>query len=98
MLSKCQDEVLLQQDTDEKQKQEALYTDLTKYWATQQQVDDSREADLKCGLKGALKITTPVAELGPASMQIFQVGLQCEAAALCASKTSGTKSCEWLDK
>ncbi|XP_072223543.1 RIB43A-like with coiled-coils protein 1 [Leuresthes tenuis] len=72
MLRKCHDEVLLQQDTDEKQKQDALYTDLTKYWATQQQVDDSSEADLKCGLKGALKITTPVAELGPASMQIFQ--------------------------
>ncbi|KAM4563443.1 RIB43A-like with coiled-coils protein 1 [Odontesthes bonariensis] len=72
MLRKCQDEVLLKQDTDEKEKQEALYTDLTKYWATQQQVEDSHEADLKCGLKGALKITTPVAELGPASMQIFQ--------------------------
>ncbi len=73
-------------------------TDLTQYWATHQRVEDSRDADLKCGLKGAFRITIPEGELGPASMQIFQVGSMWQAGGLCASETGGTKSSEWLNK
>ncbi|XP_019945058.1 RIB43A-like with coiled-coils protein 1 [Paralichthys olivaceus] len=62
----------LQQDTDDREKRAALHTDLVQYWATQQRVEDSRDADLKCGLKGAFRITIPESELGPASMQMFQ--------------------------
>nr|XP_020489928.1 LOW QUALITY PROTEIN: RIB43A-like with coiled-coils protein 1 [Labrus bergylta] len=71
-LRKIHDETLLKQEVDEKEKRAALHTDLTKYWANLQHVEDSRDADLKCGLKGAFRITIPEAELGPASMQIFQ--------------------------
>uniref|UniRef100_A0A4W6F1H4 RIB43A-like with coiled-coils protein 1 n=1 Tax=Lates calcarifer TaxID=8187 RepID=A0A4W6F1H4_LATCA len=70
-LRECHDEILLQQDIDEREKRAALHTDLTQYWATHQRVEDSRDADLKCGLKGAFRITIPEGELGPASMQIF---------------------------
>ncbi|KAL7398913.1 hypothetical protein ABVT39_016997 [Epinephelus coioides] len=66
------DEILLQQDIDERENRAALHTDLTQYWATQQRVEDSRDADLKCGLKGAFRFTIPEGELGPASMTIFQ--------------------------
>ncbi|KAM9750964.1 RIB43A-like with coiled-coils protein 1 [Menidia menidia] len=72
MLRKYQDEVILRQDTDEKEKRENLHKDLTKYWQTQQQEEDYPEDGLKCGLKGAIMISMPEAELGPASMQIFQ--------------------------
>ncbi|XP_070825249.1 RIB43A-like with coiled-coils protein 1 isoform X2 [Chaetodon trifascialis] len=71
-LRKYHDDVLLQQDIDEREKQAALHTDLTRYWATHQRAEDSRDADLKCGLKGAFWITIPEGELGPASMQVFQ--------------------------
>ncbi|XP_022054951.2 RIB43A-like with coiled-coils protein 1 [Acanthochromis polyacanthus] len=71
-LRKYQDEALLQQDIDEKEKREALHIDLAQYWATHQRAEDSRDADLKCGLEGAFKSTIPESELGPASMQIFQ--------------------------
>ncbi|KAM6982281.1 RIB43A-like with coiled-coils protein 1 [Tautogolabrus adspersus] len=71
-LRKIHDEALLRQEVDEKEKRAALHTDLTKYWATLQHVEESCGADLKCGLKGAFRITIPEAELGPASMQIFQ--------------------------
>ncbi|GAA6222789.1 RIB43A-like with coiled-coils protein 1 [Lates japonicus] len=71
-LRECHDEILLQQDIDEREKRAALHTDLTQYWATHQRVEDSRDADLKCGLKGAFRITIPEGELGPASMQIFE--------------------------
>ncbi|KAM9350480.1 RIB43A-like with coiled-coils protein 1 [Symphorus nematophorus] len=71
-LRKYHDDVLLQQDTDERERRAALHADLTQYWATHQRVEDSRDADLKCGLKGAFSITIPEAELGPASMQLFQ--------------------------
>ncbi|XP_040915808.1 RIB43A-like with coiled-coils protein 1 [Toxotes jaculatrix] len=71
-LRNLHDEMLLQQDIDEKEKRAALHTDLAQYWATHQRVEDSRDADLKCGLKGAFMITIPEGELGPASMQIFQ--------------------------
>ncbi|XP_059189782.1 RIB43A-like with coiled-coils protein 1 [Centropristis striata] len=67
-----QDEVLLQQDIDEGEKRAALHSDLTQYWSTHQRVEDSRDADLKCGLKGAFRFTIPEGELGPASMKIFQ--------------------------
>ncbi|KAK5601139.1 hypothetical protein CRENBAI_003661 [Crenichthys baileyi] len=70
-LRRCQEETLLQQDNNEKEKRKALHKDLTQHWTSQQQVD-SHDADLKCDLKGAFKITLPEAELGPASMQIFK--------------------------
>lgn len=73
-LREYHDEALLQQDIDESEKRAALDTDLIQYWATHQRVEDSRDADLKCGLKGAFRIPIPEGELGPASMQIFQVG------------------------
>lgn len=72
-MRRIHDEVLLQQDIDEREKRAALHADLTQYWATHQRLD-SLDADLTCGLKGAFSITTPESELGPASMQIFQVG------------------------
>ncbi|TNN56954.1 RIB43A-like with coiled-coils protein 1 [Liparis tanakae] len=65
-------EALLQQDIDGREKRAALHTDLTKYWATHQRVEDTRDADLQCGLKGAFRITIPEDKLGPASMTIFQ--------------------------
>ncbi|XP_074537447.1 RIB43A-like with coiled-coils protein 1 [Halichoeres trimaculatus] len=71
-LRMCHDEALLQQEADEKERRAALHTDLTHYWSTHQCVQDSQDADLKCGLKGAFSITIPESELGPASMQIFQ--------------------------
>lgn len=83
-LREYQDEALLQQDNDEREKRAALHTDLTQYWATHQRVEDSHDADLKCGLKGAFEITIPEAELGPASMKIFQVGVD--------QRPGGTKS------
>nr|XP_020471523.1 RIB43A-like with coiled-coils protein 1 [Monopterus albus] len=66
------DNILLQQDIDEREKRAALHTDLTRYWATHQRMEDSRDADLSCGLQGAVRVTLPEGELGPASMQIFQ--------------------------
>lgn len=84
MLAKCQDQAVMQQDINEKEAQKSLHKDLRQYWATQQRVEDSRDAALKCGLKGAFEITIPEAKLGPASMQIFQVRLLHEASALCA--------------
>uniref|UniRef100_A0A3P8UIU2 RIB43A-like with coiled-coils protein 1 n=1 Tax=Cynoglossus semilaevis TaxID=244447 RepID=A0A3P8UIU2_CYNSE len=71
-LGEYHENLQLQQDTDERQKQEALHRDLVQYWATQQRMEDSRDADLKCGLKGASRITVQESELGPASMQVFQ--------------------------
>ncbi|XP_004070485.1 RIB43A-like with coiled-coils protein 1 [Oryzias latipes] len=70
-LKKSQDEALLQQDNNEKEKRRALQKDLTHYWATQQRLD-TQNAGLQNGLKGAFDITTPEAKLGPASMQRFQ--------------------------
>ena len=93
-LRKYHSDALLQQDIYEEEKRAALHTDLTRYWATHQRVEDSRDADLKCGLKGAFSITIPEGELGPASMQIFQVGMVQQAG---ASKTSETKSSEWFE-
>ena len=72
-LREYQDNALLQQETDEQEKRAALHTDLTRYWAAHQRVEDSRDADLKCGLKGACSITIPECKLGPASMTVFEV-------------------------
>ncbi|XP_061630870.1 RIB43A-like with coiled-coils protein 1 [Phyllopteryx taeniolatus] len=65
-------EALLQRDIEERKVREALHAGLTEYWSIQQRVEDSRDADLKCGMRGAFRINVPEAELGPASMQIFQ--------------------------
>nr|XP_046251663.1 RIB43A-like with coiled-coils protein 1 [Scatophagus argus] len=69
-LRRYHDHALLLQDIKEREKRAALHTDLTQYWSTHQRVEDSRDADLMCGLKGAFRITED--KLGPASMQIFQ--------------------------
>lgn len=50
-----------------------MHTNLAQYWATHQRAEDSRDADLKCDLKGAVSIAVPEGQLGLASMQIFQV-------------------------
>nr|XP_054601876.1 RIB43A-like with coiled-coils protein 1 [Nothobranchius furzeri] len=71
MLRNQQDRFLLQRDIDEKEKRKATFKDLTQYWASQQQVEDSSDADLNLDLKGAFKTTVPEGKLGPASMQIF---------------------------
>lgn len=65
--------LMVQQDTDEKDRRAALHSDLAHYWATHQRVEDSSDADLKCGLKGAPWLSIPESELGVASMQIFEV-------------------------
>ncbi|XP_068181207.1 RIB43A-like with coiled-coils protein 1 [Antennarius striatus] len=69
-LREYHNDMLLQQDADGSKKRAALRTDLTQYWAAQEQ--DSQDADIKCDLKGAFSISFPESELGPASMQIFQ--------------------------
>ncbi|XP_047229352.1 RIB43A-like with coiled-coils protein 1 [Girardinichthys multiradiatus] len=51
-LRRCQDETLLQQDNNEKEKRKALHKDLIQLWRSQQQVVDSHDADLQCDLKG----------------------------------------------
>ncbi|KAM4609647.1 RIB43A-like with coiled-coils protein 1 [Polymixia lowei] len=66
------DEALFRQERDEEEKRAALCSDLSQYWATHQRVEDSSDADLKCNLKGALRLSIPESELGPASMQVFQ--------------------------
>ncbi|XP_061684878.1 RIB43A-like with coiled-coils protein 1 isoform X2 [Syngnathoides biaculeatus] len=66
------DEALLRQDIEERKVREALHAALAQYWRIQQCAEDSHDADLKCGLRGAFEINVPEAELGPASMQIFQ--------------------------
>lgn len=66
-------DLLLQQEIDERRERAALHTNLVHYWATHQRAEDSRDADLKCDLKGAVRITVPEGQLGPASMQIYQV-------------------------
>lgn len=73
-MRKYHDHLLQQQDADERERRAALYNDLTQHWATHQRAEDSCDADLKGNLKGAVTITIPEAEMGPASMQIFQVG------------------------
>lgn len=70
------DAVILQQIAREKSERAAVHANLTQHWATHQRVEDSRDADLKCSLKGAVGICVQEgAPLGPASMQVFQVTL-----------------------
>ncbi|XP_056154960.1 RIB43A-like with coiled-coils protein 1 [Lampris incognitus] len=66
------DKTLLQQEKDEMERRATLDRDLTQYWGIHQRVEDSRDADLKCDLKRAIRLTIPEAELGPASMHFFQ--------------------------
>lgn len=72
-LRKYHNDLLLQQEIDEKHRRAALQTNLAQYWATYQRAEDCRDADLRCDLKGAVSITIPEGQLGPASMQIYQV-------------------------
>ncbi|XP_040048886.2 RIB43A-like with coiled-coils protein 1 [Gasterosteus aculeatus] len=71
-LREYHDKALIQRDIDEREKQAALHTGLTQYWATRQRAEDSSDVNLKSGLKGAFGVTIPEGELGPASMTIFQ--------------------------
>ncbi|KAK7916202.1 hypothetical protein WMY93_011963 [Mugilogobius chulae] len=71
-LGQQQDEVLVQQDNNEKQKRTDLQSDLTKFWSTHQRLEDSHSADLNSHLMGASTLSVPESELGPASMQIFE--------------------------
>ncbi|RVE70522.1 hypothetical protein OJAV_G00065250 [Oryzias javanicus] len=70
-LIKSQDEALLQQDLNEKEKRRGLQKDLSHYWATQQRLD-TQDGGWKNFQQGAFDITVPEAKLGPASMQKFQ--------------------------
>lgn len=72
-LTKQHNDLLLQQEINETNQRAALHTNLAQYWATHQRAEDSRDADLKYDLKGAVGITVPEGQLGLASMQIFQV-------------------------
>lgn len=72
-LRKHHDDLLLQQEINETNERAALHANLAQYWATHQRAEHSRDADLKCDLKGAVSIAVPERQLGPASMQIFQV-------------------------
>lgn len=72
-LRKHHNDLLLQQEINETNQRAALHTNLAQYWATHQRAEDSRDADLKCDLKGAVSIAVPEGQLGLASMQIFQV-------------------------
>lgn len=93
-LRQYNDHLLMQQDINEKEKRAALYTDLTQYWATHQRAQDSRDADLQADLKGAVTVTMPEAKLGPASMQIFQVGLRIRSIfTKCSNKSSHELVC-----
>lgn len=73
-LRRSHDEALVQQEREEEEKRAALDRELVQYRAIHQRVEESRDADLKCDLKGAFTFSTPEADLGPASMQVFQVG------------------------
>ncbi|KAJ0064236.1 hypothetical protein NL108_001548, partial [Boleophthalmus pectinirostris] len=66
------DEALVQQDNTEKQRRADLHSDLTKFWSTYQRAEDSRDADVNSDRMGALTLSVPESELGPASMQIFE--------------------------
>lgn len=69
------DAVVLRQVARETSERAAVQTNLTHHWAAHQRVEDSRDADLKCSRKGAVGISaTEDGPLGPASMQVFQVG------------------------
>lgn len=74
-LRKYHNDLLLQQEINETNQRAALHTNLAQYWATHQRAEDSRDADLKCDLKGAVSIPVPESQLGLASMQIFQVSV-----------------------
>uniref|UniRef100_A0A3B4BL63 RIB43A-like with coiled-coils protein 1 n=1 Tax=Periophthalmus magnuspinnatus TaxID=409849 RepID=A0A3B4BL63_9GOBI len=69
------DEALMQQDNNEKQRRADLHTGelATKFWCTYQRAEDSRDADLNNDQMRALTLSVPESELGPASMQIFEV-------------------------
>lgn len=73
-MRKYHDDAVLQQVAREKIERAAVQTQLTQHWATHQRVEDSRDADLRCSLKGAVGFSVLDARpLGPASMQVFQV-------------------------
>ncbi|XP_005801475.1 RIB43A-like with coiled-coils protein 1 [Xiphophorus maculatus] len=67
-LKRYQDEVVLLQDSNEKEKRKALQKDLTQFWDSQQQMKISHDVEVK----GTYNLTVPETELGPSSMYVFQ--------------------------
>ncbi|XP_028849914.1 RIB43A-like with coiled-coils protein 1 isoform X1 [Denticeps clupeoides] len=74
-LSLSHDQMYIQKQKDEEERKAELARDLVQYRAVHQRPEDSLDADLTCDLKGASMIafSVPEWELGPASMQVFQV-------------------------
>ncbi|XP_028307849.1 RIB43A-like with coiled-coils protein 1 [Gouania willdenowi] len=66
------DKVLLLQETNEKEKQEAIHADLVQFWTTNQRKNDSINAHLNSNPKGPYNLTIPESQLGPSSMHLFQ--------------------------
>uniref|UniRef100_A0A3B3YFT9 RIB43A-like with coiled-coils protein 1 n=1 Tax=Poecilia mexicana TaxID=48701 RepID=A0A3B3YFT9_9TELE len=67
-LQRRQDEMLLLQDSNEKEKRKALQKDLNQFWDLQQQMKISHDVEVK----GQYNLTIPESELGPSSMHIFE--------------------------
>ncbi|XP_027879885.1 RIB43A-like with coiled-coils protein 1 [Xiphophorus couchianus] len=67
-LKRYQDEAVLLQDSNEKEKRKALQKDLTQFWDSQQQMKISHDVEVK----GTYNLTVPETELGPSSMYVFQ--------------------------
>ncbi|KAL1020922.1 hypothetical protein UPYG_G00006430 [Umbra pygmaea] len=74
MLRLTQDQVLMQQQQEVEETRAELNRELIQYRAIKQRPEDSRDADLNTDQQAALglSIRIPEAELGPASMQVFQ--------------------------
>lgn len=75
MLRVTQEKVLMKQQQEEEERRAELNRDLIQYRAIRQRAEDTRDADLNVHLQGALGLSIPIpeSELGPASMQVFQV-------------------------
>ncbi|XP_054905327.1 RIB43A-like with coiled-coils protein 1 [Poeciliopsis prolifica] len=67
-LRKCQDEVFLLQESNEKEKRKALQKELNQFWDTQQQMKISHDVEVK----GTFNLTIPESELGLSSMYVFE--------------------------
>ncbi|XP_030625557.1 RIB43A-like with coiled-coils protein 1 [Chanos chanos] len=65
------DEVLRKRQTEEEERRTELSRDLVHFWATEQRAEDSRDADLTFNHQGAVKLSHPKSEMGPACMQVF---------------------------
>uniref|UniRef100_A0A3B3YFW9 RIB43A-like with coiled-coils protein 1 n=1 Tax=Poecilia mexicana TaxID=48701 RepID=A0A3B3YFW9_9TELE len=66
-LQRRQDEMLLLQDSNEKEKRKALQKDLNQFWDLQQQMKISHDVEVK----GQYNLTIPESELGPSSLILY---------------------------